>query len=310
MMRALLVHEKGGPEFLQLGEVPDPFVGIGDVRLRVKAASFTPTELEWPSTWVDRAGRDRLPVIPGHEVSGVVEELGFGTTGLSVGDEVYGLTDWYRDGAAAEVIAVEARNLAPKPANLDHVRAAAVPMPGLTAWQGLFEHGRLSKGGTVLIHGAGGGVGTYAVQLARWAGARVVATGRARSADLVSELGAQQFVDVEHQRFEEAVTDVDVVFDLVGGETLARSSAVLKPGGVVVSVAGDPAVAVSGRSDIGGVFFVVEPRRSELSELGRLHDEGALRSIVGEVVALSEGRRAFESKGRGGTPGKVVLEVA
>jgi NADPH:quinone reductase-like Zn-dependent oxidoreductase len=308
-MRALCTQDKGGPELLQYSEVLEPFVGIGDVRLRVKAASFTPDELEWPPTWVDRRGQQRRPVIPGHEVSGVVEELGYGTTGVSVGDQVYGLTDWYRDGAAAEVIAVEARNLAPKPTTLDHAHAAAVPMPGLTAWQALFEHGGLSKGQTVLIHGAGGGVGTYAVELARWAGAGVVATGRARSADLVSELGAQQFVDVEHQRFEQAVTDVDVVLDLVGGETLARSASVLKPGGVLVSVAGDASSAVSARSDVRGVFFIVEPRRSELRELGRLHDEGVLRSVVGEVVALSEGRRAFESKGRGGISGKVVLAV-
>src|SRR6266566_2426677 len=160
--------------------------GIGDVLLRVQATSFTPDELDWPSTWVDRAGHDRRPAIPGHEVAGVVAELGMGTTGFSVGDAVYGLTDWYRDGAAAEYVAVEARNLARRPA-LDPVQAAAVPLAGLTAYQALFDHGRLATGQTVLVHGASGGVGTFAVQLARAAGARIVATGRAGAKDLVTE---------------------------------------------------------------------------------------------------------------------------
>src|SRR5438477_2741786 len=198
-MYALRAHERGEADGLRYEQAAPPMPGIGDVLVQVHAASFTPTEMDWPSTWVDRAGRDRRPVIPGHEVSGVVTALGYGTTGASIGDAVYGLTDWYRDGAAAELIAVEARNLAPKPATLSHSEAAAIPMAGLTALQALFDHGRLAAGQTVLILGAGGGVGTFAVQLARAAGARVLASARGWARDLVLGLGADAFVDMDRQ---------------------------------------------------------------------------------------------------------------
>src|ERR687890_796278 len=187
-MLALRAQGRGSSEKLIYEQVPLPSPAIGDILLEVHAASFTPTELDWPSTWVDRAGNARPTPIPAHEVSGTVIALGFGTTGFAVGDEVYGLTDWYRDGAAAGYVAVEARNLAPKPHSLDHERAAAVPLAALTAWQALFDHGGLSAGQSVLIHGAGGGVGVFAVQLARSAGARVIATGRAWAEDLVGEV--------------------------------------------------------------------------------------------------------------------------
>src|SRR3954464_976885 len=196
-MRALRAHQRGGPEQLVAEDAPVPSPGIGDALVRVHAASFTPNELGWPSTWVDRAGRDRRPVIPGHEVSGVVTALGYGTTSVAVGDAVYGLADWYRDGAAAEYVAVEARNLAPKPARLSHREAAAIPMAGLTAVQALFDHGRLAAGQTVLILGAGGGVGTFAVQLAHAAKARVVASARGWARELVLGLGADAFVDAD-----------------------------------------------------------------------------------------------------------------
>jgi NADPH:quinone reductase-like Zn-dependent oxidoreductase len=281
-------------------------VAIGDALVRVHAASFTPTEFTWPSTWTDRAGRDRRPSIPAHEVSGVVTALGYGTAGVQVGEAVYGLTDWYRDGAAAEYVAVDARNLAPKPTSASHVEAAAAALTGLTAWQALFDHGQLRPGQTVLIHGAAGGVGTFAVQLARAAGAVVVATGRAWARQLVTELGADTFVDVEQQRFEETVHGVDLVVDLVGGEVLERSWSVLKPGGVLVS-----AVEVPKDSQTrNGVFFVVEARRAELVEVSRRLDAGELRAVVGEVLPLSAGRTAFEAKQRGGSAGKTVLRVA
>ena len=196
-MWALRLHERGGPEDLAYEQAPRPYIGIGDAVVRVHAASFTPTELTWPSTWVDHAGHDRRPTIPAHEVSGVVEALGYGTVGVAVGQAVYGLADWYRDGAAAEYVAVEARNLAPKPTSLSHVEAAAVPLAGLTAWQALFDYGGLVAGQRVLIQGAGGGVGVVAVQLARAAGSAVIGTGRAWARELVGELGAGSFVDVE-----------------------------------------------------------------------------------------------------------------
>src|ERR687890_556629 len=307
-MLALRAQGRGSSEKLIFEQVPLPSPAIGDILLEVHAASFTPTELDWPSTWVNRAGNARPTPIPAHEVSGTVIALGFGTTGFAVGDEVYGLTDWYRDGAAAGYVAVEARNLAPKPRSLDHERAAAVPLAALTAWQALFEHGGLSAGQSVLIHGAGGGVGVFAVQLARRAGAHVVATGRAWAEDLVRGLAAEEFIDTERRRFKEVAGEVDVVFDLVGGEIRRRSWGLLKPGGVLVSVVEPPEEA--GRSGAGGGFFVADAGRGAVAELARRIDAGELRSIVGEVFQLERGREAFEAKRRSGVPGKVVLRVA
>jgi NADPH:quinone reductase-like Zn-dependent oxidoreductase len=309
-MWALRLGERGGPEQLAYEQAPRPYVGTGDALVRVHAASFTPTELTWPSTWVDHAGHDRRPTIPAHEVSGVVEALGYGTVGVAVGQAVYGLTDWYRDGAAAEYVAVEARNLAPKPTSLSHVEAAAVPLAGLTAWQALFDYGGLVAGQRVLIQGASGGVGVFATQLARAAGAAVSGTGRAWARELVGELGAGSFVDVERERFEDVVGQVDLVFDLVGGEVLERSWSVLKPGGVLVSVVEDPNdSAQARRSDARGVFFVVEANRGELVELAGRIEAGQLRPIVGDVVPLARGRDAFERKHAGGISGKTVLQV-
>jgi NADPH:quinone reductase-like Zn-dependent oxidoreductase len=309
-MNALRIHEEGGPEGLSYEEAPMPEPGTGDVLVRVHGASFTPTELTWSSTWVDRLGHDRRPVIPGHEVSGTVEALGWGTTGFAVGDAVYGLTDWYRDGALAEYVAVEARNLARKPASLDHVQAAAFPMPGLTAWQALFTHGGLSRGQRVLIHGAGGGVGSMAVQLARGIGAHVVATGRGSARDLAIELGAERFVDLDRERFEEVVEKVDLVVDLVGGEILERSGTVVRDGGIVVSAVEDPRTRLDRADHVRGVYFVVEPARSELEELARRADEGELRPVVGEVFELPDGPKAFEVKqAGGGVAGKVVFRI-
>jgi NADPH:quinone reductase-like Zn-dependent oxidoreductase len=308
-MHALRIHEQGGPEGLSYEEAPIPEPGTGDALVRVHAASFTPTELTWPSTWVDRLGHDRRPVIPGHEVSGIVEGLGWGTTGFAVGDAVYGLTDWYRDGALAEYVAVEARNLARKPASLDHVQAAALPMPGLTAWQALFTHGGLSRGQRVLIHGAGGGVGSMAVQLARGLGVHVIATGRASARDLAIELGAERFVDLDRERFEEVVEKVDLVVDLVGGEILERSGTVVRDGGIVVSAVDDPRTRRDRADHVRGAYFVVEPARSELEELARRADAGELRPVVGEVFELPDGPKAFEVKQAGGVAGKGVLRI-
>jgi NADPH:quinone reductase-like Zn-dependent oxidoreductase len=277
---------------------PEP--GIGDVLIQVAAASFTPTELQWPSTWVDRSGRDRRPVIPGHEVSGTVVGIGYGTTGFGVGDEVFGLTDWYRDGSLAEFVAVEARNLAPKPASLSHVGAAAFPMAALTAWQALFVHADLKADQTVVIHGAGGGVGTFAVQLAVSAGARVIGTGRAEARDLVLRLGAEQYLDLAHDGLD--VKGVDVVFDLIGGDVLHESWPMLRPGGSIVSVVEAPN---DERADVNGLLFVVEPNREQLTEVARRIE--SLRPVVGKVGTLPDGPRLWAEKVAGGIPGKVVL---
>jgi NADPH:quinone reductase-like Zn-dependent oxidoreductase len=235
--------------------------------------------------------------------------LGDGTTGMRIGDAVYGLTDWYRDGAAAEYVAVEARNLAPIPSSLTHVQAAGMAMGGLTAWQALFVHGRLEAGQWVLIHGAGGGVGTVAVQLAHAVGAHVAAAGHASSQQIVTELGAEVFVNVDQDRFEESVEAVDVVFDLVGGDVLHRSWSVVKPGGAIVSVVEDPGAASDGEDGTHGLYFVVEPNRAELDELSRRIDAGELQPIIGQVLPLADGRDAFVAKQRRAVPGKIVLQV-
>jgi NADPH:quinone reductase-like Zn-dependent oxidoreductase len=301
-MRALRAHERGGPEHLVEEEAPVPAPGIGDALVRVHAASFTPTELAWPSTWIDRSGHDRRPVIPGHEVSGVVTAVGYGATGVAVGDAVFGLTDWYRDGADAEYVAVEARNLARKPDPLDHSTAAAIPMVALTAQQALFDHGALARGQTVAVLGAGGGVGTFAVQLARAAGARVVAVARAWSSDLLRELGADVYDDVDRA----PLKDVDLVFDLVGGDTLRRACALVKPSAGVVSAV-EPPPAQDGKR---WCFFVVEPSRPQLLALGKRVVAGELRPVVGATWPLSQGRTAFEAKQQGRQPGKAVLVVS
>ncbi|HEX3195470.1 MAG TPA: NADP-dependent oxidoreductase, partial [Streptosporangiaceae bacterium] len=300
--------EQAGISGLSFEDAPDPAPTIGDVLVKVAAVGITHNELDWPLR-TDRNGHPRDAIIPGQEVSGVVTALGIGTAGIAVGDEVFGLTDPYRDAAAAEYVAVEARNLAPKPRTVDHVHAASVPRAGLTAWQALFDHGRLAKGQTVVIHGAGGAVGSTAVQLARWAGAEVIGTGRAHSRQLVKELGADRFIALDEDRLEDAAGSgfkADVVFDLVGGDVLARSSALLKPGGTLVSVVSWELPA--DRDDIKKVFFVQEAKQVQLTELARLVDEGHLRPQVGGVYPLAQAVEAYRAKAAGGIPGRMVLQ--
>ena len=305
-MKAIRLHEPTGVSGLVYEEVPDATPMACDVLVEVAACGITHNELDYP-IWTCRAGHRRTSIIPGAEVSGVVAALGFGTAGFAVGDEVYGLTDQWRDGTAAEYVAVVARNLAPKPQTVDHVQAAAVPRAGLTAWQGLFDHGKLANGQTVIIHGAGGAVGSMAVQLARWAGAEVIGTGRSHSRSLVLELGAQRFVALDSERLEDAAGQADLVFDTIGGEVLDRSPALLRPGGTLVSVrAAAPPPAT--RDDITTVIFIQESSRAQLIELARLVDEGHLRPQVGAVYPLAEAATAYSAKAAGGIPGRIVLQ--
>ncbi|MFF2522974.1 NADP-dependent oxidoreductase [Streptomyces liangshanensis] len=303
-MQAITVHDRAaGASGLALAELPYPHAAENDVVVRVHAAGFTRGELSWPATWTDRAGRDRTPSVPGHELSGVVAELGYGTTGLTVGQRVFGLADWTRDGSLAEYAAVEARNLAPLPADIDHTVAAALPISGLTAWQGLFDHGRLTTGQTVLIHGAAGGVGSVAVQLAREVGARVIATGRSADRATALGLGADVFVDLERDRLEDT-EEVDVLFDVIGGEILDRSAALVRPGGTLVTAAAPPTVRPeNGRA----VFFVVEPDRLVLADLARRVREGRLKPTINEVRPLAEAPVAF-APGRP-RPGRTIIRV-
>ncbi|MFG3251712.1 NADP-dependent oxidoreductase [Streptomyces sp. NPDC048187] len=303
-MQAITVHDRdAGADGLALTELPHPHAAENAVVVRVHAAGFTRGELDWPGTWTDRAGRDRTPSVPGHELSGVVVELGYGTTGLTVGQRVFGMADWTRNGSLAEYTAVEARNLAPLPADVDHTVAAALPISGLTAWQGLFEHGRLAAGQTVVIHGAAGSVGSVAVQLAREAGARVIATGRSADRDTALALGADVFLDLESERLEDAGR-ADVVFDVIGGEVLDRSAALVRAGGTLVTIAAPPEVRpVDGRA----VFFVVEPDRAGLTALVQRVRDGRLEPAVGEVRPLAEAPAAFVP-GRG-RRGRTIIRV-
>ncbi|KMS79476.1 NADPH:quinone reductase [Streptomyces regensis] len=303
-MRAITVRDReAGITGLTLEDLPHPHAAENDVILRVHAAGFTRGELDWPASWTDRAGRDRTPSVPGHEVSGVVTELGYGTTGLTVGQRVFGLTDWTRDGSLAEYVAVEARNLAPLPADVDHTVAAALPISGLTAWQGLFDHADLVTGQTVLIHGAAGAVGSIAVQLAHEAGARVVGSGRSADRDTVLGLGAHAFLDLEADRWGD-IGQVDVVFDVIGGDILDRSAALVRAGGTLVTIAHPPTV----RPDDGrALFFVVEPDRARLADLAQRVRDGRLKIRVGEVRPLAEAVAAFTSKQR--IAGRTIIRV-
>jgi NADPH:quinone reductase-like Zn-dependent oxidoreductase len=303
-MRAITVSDRdAGVAGLSLTELPYPILSENDVVVQVHAAGFTPGELDWPDTWTDRAGRDRTPSVPGHELSGVVVELGYGTTGLTIGQRVFGLADWARNGSLAEYVAVETRNLAPLPDDIDHTVAAALPISGLSAWQGLFDHARLVAGQTVLIHGAAGGVGSIAVQLARDAGARVIGTGRTADRERAGTLGVHSFLDLDTERLEDA-GEVDVVFDVIGGEILERSVSLVRAGGTLVTIAEPPKTQpVAGRA----LYFLVEPDRARLIDLAaRVHD-GRLKPVVGAVLPLSKAATAFAPGKR--VPGKTILWV-
>ncbi|MGW7264415.1 NADP-dependent oxidoreductase [Streptomyces sp. NPDC054842] len=303
MLAITAQDREAGVSGLTLTDLPRPHAAENDVIVQVRAAGFTRGELDWPATWTDRAGRDRTPSVPGHEVSGVVTDLGYGTTGLTVGQRVFGLTDWARDGSLAEYVAVEARNLAPLPADVDHTAAAALVISGLTAWQGLFDHARLTTGQTVLVHGAAGGVGSTAVQLAREAGARVVGSGRTADRGTILALGAHAFLDLAAEPLENA-GKVDVVFDVIGGDILDRSAALVREGGTLVTIAQPPNVRPDGGR---AVFFVVEPDRAQLSDLAERVRVGRLQVRVGEVRPLAEAVEALASGRRAG--GRTIIRV-
>lgn len=301
-MRALVVRDRAaGVHGLVPADVPYPHAAENDVIVRVLAASFTPGELDWPATWLDRNGHDRVDPVPGHEMSGVVAELGYGTTGLTLGQRVFGLTDWARDGTLAEYVAVETRNLAPLAADVDPTIAAAVAISGLTAWQALFDHAHLAAGQTVLIHGAAGAVGWIAVQLAGEAGAHVIGTGRAAHRDTVLDLGADDFVDLGHDAIPEPV---DVVLDMIGGDVQDRSAAAVRPGGVLVSIAGPPRVVPHGGR---ALFFVVEPDRAGLLRLQDRIRDGRLRPPPVTVYPFDKAVAAFDPAHR--ERGKTVVRI-
>ena len=288
---------------MKLAERPDPQPAINDVLVEIHASGFVGTELEWPSTWTDRRGRDRTPTIPGHEFAGVVTALGYGTTGLSVGQRVLGLTDWYRDGTLAEHAAVEARNLAPLPGDVDFTVGASVPISGLTAWQGLFDHGRLRAGQRVIAHGAAGAVGSMVTQLAREFGAYVIGTGRAADRERALDFGANQFVDLGSENLDD-VGEVDLVFDVIGGEVQKQSARLVRAGGTLVTIVGPPEARPS---EGFAIDFVVESDRPQLSEIVRRVRDGRLRPNIGTVASLDDAVATFNSTERHG--GKTVIRI-
>ena len=309
-MKAIRMHTQGGPELLAYEDAPKPALQPGDALVRVIATSITTTELTWDETYRDCDGRPRIPTIPGHEFAGLVDTLAPEAAGVRIGDAVYALSSFCRDGSAAEFIAIRAADLAPKPQSLNFEQAAVVPLAGLTAWQALFDHGQIEKGLRVLIHGAAGGVGTYAVQLANWKGAEVIATASAKDFNFLSELGASEVIDYTREHFEEKVKDVDVVLDTVGGETQERSWGVLRRGGILISIVSPVADEKTASLGVRGAYFIVEPNRAQLIQLGQLIDKGTLRVVVGAVLRLASAREAFEQGLAGHKPGKIVLQVA
>ena len=303
-MKAIVVTDQAaGMAGMKLVERPEPQAAINDVVVQIHASALTGDEVSWPSTWTDRVGRDRAPSIPGHELAGVVTALGYGTTGLSIGQRVFGLTDWYRDGTLAEYVAVEARNLAPLPGDVDFTVGAALVMPGLTAWQGLFEHGRLRAGQRVLVHGAAGVVGSMASQLAREAGAYVIGTGRAGGRQTALDFGAQEFVDLDKDALKD-VGQVDLVFDVLGGDIAKRSAGLIRAGGTLVTVTGPTEARPSGGLTID---FVVEPDRAQLSEVVQRARNGRLRTNTGKVATLDDAVAAFNPTKQ--IKGKTIIRV-
>jgi NADPH:quinone reductase-like Zn-dependent oxidoreductase len=288
---------------ITLAQRPEPTPAINDVVVEVHASGFVPAEWEWPSTWVDRSGHDRAPAIIGHEFAGVVTSLGYGTTGLSLGQRVFGITDWHRDGTLAEYAAVEARNLAPLPGNVDFTVGASLPISGLTAWQGLFQHGRLQAGQSVLAHGAAGAVGSVVTQLAREFGAYVIGTGRAADRQAALDFGANEFLDLDHENLDD-IGGVDLVFDVIGGDIQRRSAGLVRAGGTLVSVVGP----VEARPADGlAVDFVVESDRAQLGEVVQRVRDGRLRTNIGTVATLDDAVAALNPTER--LKGKTIIRA-
>jgi NADPH:quinone reductase-like Zn-dependent oxidoreductase len=303
-VKAIVVKDQAlGTSGMTLAERADPKPAINDVVVEVHAAGWVPTELEWPSTWVDRAHRDRTPSVPGHDVAGVVTALGYGTTGFSVGQRVFGLADWHRDGTLAEYVAMESRNLAPLPDDVDFPVAASLPISGLTAWQGLFQHGLLQPGQSVLAHGAAGAVGTMVTQLAAESGAHVIGTGRAADREKALDFGAHEFVDLDNDALED-VGEVDLVFDVIGGDIQRRSAALIKPGGTLVSVVGPVEADLV---DVRAVDFVVEADRAQLMEIAERVSDGRLRTNIGTTASFEDAIATFNSRER--LKGKTIITV-
>jgi NADPH:quinone reductase-like Zn-dependent oxidoreductase len=303
-MKAIIVTDRAAPAAgMSLAELPEPKPAINDVVVEVHASGFVPAEWEWPSTWTDRAGRDRTSAVIGHEFAGVVSALGYGTTGLSLGQRVFGITDWHRDGTLAEYTAVESRNLAPLPGDVDFIVGASLPISGLTAWQGIFQHGHLRSGQTVIAHGAAGAVGSAVVQLAREFGAYVIGTGRAADRQAALDFGANEFLDLGSEDLKDA-GQVDLVFDVIGGDIQTQSTDIIRAGGTLVTIVGPPGPQPA---HVHAVDFVVESDRDQLTENVQRVRDGRLRTNVGTVATLDDALPALNPTAR--HKGKTIITV-
>jgi NADPH:quinone reductase-like Zn-dependent oxidoreductase len=309
MMKAVRMHSYGGPEVLVYEEVPRPSPGTGEVLIRVHAAGINPVDWKIREGYLKQMREYTLPLIPGWDVSGVVEALGVGVIELEQGEEVFSRPDISRDGAYAEYIVVREAEVTPKPMSIGHVQAAAIPLAALTAWQSLFDAARLSRGQRVLIHAAAGGVGSFAVQLANWKGAHVIASASARNHDFLRQLGAAETIDYQTVRFEDVAKDVDVVYDTMGGDTQQRSWKVLKKGGILVSIVSPPSKELAAAHGVRAEYVFVQPNAQQLAEIARLVDFGKIKPVVETVLPLAEARQAQELNKKGHTRGKIVLKV-
>jgi NADPH:quinone reductase-like Zn-dependent oxidoreductase len=307
-MKAMRVNNAQQGSVLVAADILKPQPAEGELLVRVCASGVTPTELLWYPTTHTKEGESRTSAVPGHEFSGVVAALGQGVNDFNVGDEIYGMNDWFADGATAEFCLTQPQSITLKPKRLTHELAATVPIGALTAWQGLLERAKIRSGERVLVHGAAGAVGLFAVQLAHLHGAYVIATASARNVEFVKELGADEVIDYKTSRFEDRVENVDVVFDGVGGETLDRSWAVLKPNGRMITIAANSEGTTDQR--VKDAFFIVEPNKKQLLEITKLIDAGTLNTFVSAVVPLAEASIAYSKAVPDALGyGKVVIAV-
>jgi NADPH:quinone reductase-like Zn-dependent oxidoreductase len=308
-MKAMRLCDSAGLPVLVEEIVPKPRPGRGELLVRVYAAGVTSKELLWYPTTHNKNGERRSRAVPGHEFSGVIAAVGENATGFDIGDEIYGMNDWFADGAMAEYCITQPTSIAQKPHRSTHVEAASVPIAALTAWQGLFDRAKLQSGERVLVHGGAGAVGIFAIQLAHFHGARVIATASARNLEFVKQLGAKQVLDYQTVPFDQTVREMDIVFDTVGGETLQRSWSVLKPGGRMITIAADSEATADDR--VKQAFFIVEPNHEQLTRIGDLLDVAELQPIVDTVLPLAEASAAYtgEVKSKRGR-GKLVVSVA
>jgi NADPH:quinone reductase-like Zn-dependent oxidoreductase len=309
MMKAVRIHEYGGPEVLRYEDAPRPEPASGEVLIRVHASAVNPIDWKVRQGFAKERLKYKMPFIPGWDLSGVIETAGTGATRLKPGDEVYSRPDISRDGSYAEYIVVKESEVALKPKSIDHVNAAAIPLTGLTAWQALFDAAKLTSGQTVLIHGAAGGVGTFAIQFAKLKGARVIGTASKKNHDFLRSLGTDEVIDYNTVKFEDVVRNVDVVLDTITGETTDRSWQVMRKGGILVSILMPPSPEKAAQHGVRCAHTFVQANPEQLSEIAKLVDSGEVKPIIEKVFPLAEARAAQESNATGHTRGKIVLRV-